>query len=316
MPLKGVALCPTAVQSSTDALAPHWMFMSISKLIAKGRDRVVRKARKYRARWQERLRPVVLESRGVCPICERTVTFTARDAWLRDHYKCGGCRSIPRERALMLVVQQQFPNWRELKIHESSPGNRGASKRFATECPGYVPTQFFSGQPPGSVVNGVRCENLERLTFADESVDLHITQDVFEHVLRPAQAFAEVARTLKPGGAHIFTVPIVNKDAPTRARIALSDAGEVAHLEPPEYHGNPIDAKGALVTFDWGYDIREFITKACGLDTQIIRLDDISKGIRAEYIEVLVTKKPSEAIRLPTASPPSRAATDIPSSFR
>jgi len=37
--------------------------------------------------------------------------------------------------------------------------------------------------------------------------DLVITQDFFEHVLRPAKAFAEIARTLKPGGALIYAVP-------------------------------------------------------------------------------------------------------------
>ena len=144
----------------------------------------------------------------------------------------------------------------------------------------------------GSIVGKYRCENLEQLTFADQSIDLHITQDVFEHVLRPERAFAEVARTLKPGGAHVFTVPIVNKDAPTKRRIAVNAKDDVTHLEPPEYHGNPIDAKGSLVTTDWGYDICVFIAQSCGLETEMVRLDDLGHGIRAEYIEVLVTRKP------------------------
>ncbi len=257
--------------------------------------RIVRKARKVGARLRERLRPIVLKNRGFCPICERNVTFVARHPWLRDHYKCARCRSIPRERALMLVIQRRFPNWRELRIHESSPGNRGARKRFATECAGYIASHFFPDQALRSSVGKHRCENLEQLTFADQSIDLHVTQDVFEHVLRPERAFAEVARTLKPGGAHIFTVPIVNKQAPTKRRIALSATGEVMHIEPPEYHGNPIDAKGSLVTIDWGYDIRTFIANTSALDTEIIQLDDLDHGIRAEYIDVLVTSKPAHA---------------------
>jgi 2-polyprenyl-3-methyl-5-hydroxy-6-metoxy-1,4-benzoquinol methylase len=35
-----------------------------------------------------------------------------------------------------------------------------------------------------------------------------ITQDVMEHVFDPHHAFKEIARTLKPGGLHIFTTPI------------------------------------------------------------------------------------------------------------
>lgn len=265
--------------------------MESNGLVEQVRQRLTRKARRYRARMQERLRPAVIENRGVCPICERATTFVARDAWLRDHYKCVRCKSIPRERALMLVLQQRYPRWRELAIHESSPSNRGASRRLASQCRAYTPTHFYAGERSGSVVNGFRCEDLERLTFADASIDLHITQDVLEHIPRPAQAFAEIARTLKPGGAHIFTVPIVNKDAPSRPRIALGESGDIVHLEPPIYHGNPIDTKGALVTTDWGYDIGDFIARASGLDTEILRFDDPGHGLRGEYLEVLVTKK-------------------------
>lgn len=194
----------------------------------------------------------------------------------------------------MTVLQQRFPNWQIATIHESSPVNRGASKRLAKDCRQYIASQCFENQPPGSMVGPYRCENLEQLTFADESIDLHVTQDVFEHVLRPERAFAEIARTLKPGGAHIFTAPLVNEDQPSRMRIALDAAGAVSHLAPPEYHGNPIDEKGSLVTMDWGFDIRDHIFQACGLDTEIIQLDDPSKGIRAELIEVLVTAKPAK----------------------
>jgi hypothetical protein len=272
----------------------QWTIILSSRTLIDGwRERLQRKGRKYRARLQERLRPVVIRNRGHCPICDRSATFIARDPWLRDHYKCTRCRSIPRERALTAVVQQRFPNWRTMTIHESSPGNRGASRRFAKECRQYIPTHFFNSEPPGTMVGKYRCENLEQLTFADESIDLHVTQDVFEHVLRPTRGFAEIARTLKPGGAHVFTVPLVNKDRPSKMRVEVDAAGAVSHLENPVYHGNPIDAQGSLVTIDWGFDITDHIRNACGLDTEIIRIDDLSKGIRAEYIEVLVTTKPA-----------------------
>lgn len=132
------------------------------------------------------------------------------------------------------------------------------------------------------------------MTFADRSIDVHITQDVMEHVLRPDKVFREIERTLKPGGVHVFTVPLVNKDMASRKRVELSEAGELIYLEPPQYHGNPVDSRGSLVTMDWGFDIVEHIERACGLRTEIVRLDDLSQGIRAEYIEVLVTRKSAE----------------------
>jgi SAM-dependent methyltransferase len=195
----------------------------------------------------------------------------------------------------MAVLARHHPNWRDLTIHETSPEPRGASERMARECPGYIPSQFFPGKVPGSMVGAVRCENLEALTFADESIDLHVSQDVLEHVFQPLRAFREIARTLRPGGAHVFTVPMMNGARPSKVRATMSEEGEVHHLEPPVFHGNPISAEGALVTMDWGLDIGRHIFEACGLYTQVFQIDDLDQGIRGEFIEVFVTGKPGRS---------------------
>jgi hypothetical protein len=59
----------------------------------------------------------------------------------------------------------------------------------------------------------------------------------------------------------------------------------------PEYHGNPLSSEGSLVTVNWGYDITNFIFETSGLFTEIVFLDILECGIRAEYIEVLITRK-------------------------
>jgi len=197
----------------------------------------------------------------------------------------------------MIMIERWFPKWREAVIHESSPAERGASAKLARECPHYISSQLFPEQSNKQNVNGVRNENLERLTFGDSSVDLHITQDVFEHVLDPDKAFREIARTLKPGGMHIFTVPLVNKDKPSRVRAKMID-GVIHHLLPVQYHGNPVGDGRALVTVDWGYDICEQIFRASRLFTHIVHMDDLERGLRAEYLEVLVTTKPKESLPL------------------
>ena len=139
-----------------------------------------------------------------------------------------------------------------------------------------------------------RCENLEALSFADESIDLHITQDVLEHVFHPSKVFKEIARTLKPGGMHICTVPLVNKCMPSKLRARINN-NEIVYLEPEKYHGNPVGDGKSLVTIDWGFDICRHIFESSGLFTHIVYIDDLSKGIRAEYIEVLVTIKPQSS---------------------
>lgn len=229
---------------------------------------------------------------GYCHACGRDTSFIARENWWRDHYVCVNCGSIPRERALMYCVESFFPNWRDSVIHESSPVDRGASKRLRLEAKKYIPSQYFPDIPVGTFHESVRCENLEKLTFLDNSIDLHVSQDVFEHIFDPAQAFREIARTLKPGGAHIFTTPLVNKNSPTEWCARMSADETIEHLIfPPEYHGNPVSKDGSLVTVHWGFDIVKFIYDACGLFTEMIYIDALDLGIRAEYIEVLITRK-------------------------
>lgn len=114
-----------------------------------------------------------------------------------------------------------------------------------------------------------------------------VTQDVFEHIFEPDRAIKEIARTLRPGGAFIATVPIILKTKPSQRRASLVDGGIVHHLEA-QYHGNPISSDGSLVVIDWGYDIVSYLQYHSGLNFIMIQIDNIDLGIRGDYIEVLV----------------------------
>ena len=255
--------------------------------------RVVTAASRYLGRGESHVADV-LSVDGTCPICEQAVTFSSKNEWLRDHFFCSGCGSIPRERALMRVINDAYPDYRELDIHESSPGGRGVSVKLHNECGHYSASHFYPDLPLGAVHprHGYPCENMENLTFSDNSFDLFITQDVLEHIYDPEKAFREIARVLRPGGAHIFTVPLINKSSKTERWASLGEDGKPDFLHEPEFHGNPIDPEGSPVTMHWGYDIAECIMSVSGLPTTIIMIDDLNAGIRAEYIEVLVSKAP------------------------
>ena len=231
------------------------------------------------------------EHAGRCPICEAGVTFSAQHDWFRDHLLCPLCRSIPRERALMYCIQQYYPGWRSLRIHESSPVDRGASTKLR-EAAHYVPSQFdpsfaFGERSPSGWVN----QDLEQQTFADQSFDLVVTQDVFEHVFDVDAAAREIARTLRPGGAHIFTTPLVRKAQPSEQRATRASDGTVRHLAEPEYHGNPVDPKGSLVTWHFGFDLATWIQEVTRMPTMILAMDRMDLGIQAEYIEVMISFK-------------------------
>jgi SAM-dependent methyltransferase len=231
----------------------------------------------------------LIDVEGVCPVCEQETRFQAWGTWLRDSFICMKCESLPRERAFYTVLERVRPNWRELRIHESSPSQTGG--KLARECGDYTPTHFSPGLAPGAIGPEWRNEDLERQTFEDESFDIVATQDVFEHLLEPDLAIAEIARTLKPGGLHIATVPLVMAFRPSERRARRLPDGGLEHLKEPAHHLNPVDPEGSLVTVDWGYDIADYFDVHGGLNTTIFALDDLSRGIRAELIEVLVSRK-------------------------
>jgi SAM-dependent methyltransferase len=140
------------------------------------------------------------------------------------------------------------------------------------------------------VLEGRRCENLECLTFPDESFDLFITQDVLEHVLRPDLAVAEIARVLRPGGAHIFTVPVFWGRS-TLVRAEPRQEGGTTLLMEAQYHDDPVGDGRSLVVREWGDDLPGFIMECSGLPTEILWLRDRRRGLDGEHLQVFVSQK-------------------------
>lgn len=189
----------------------------------------------------------------------------------------------------MLALTKFVPDWKSLKIHESSPGS-ASSFYISQDCKDYSSSQYYVDLPSGEYRDGFRCENIEKLTFEDNTFDVFITQEVMEHVFNPNIAIAEINRVLKPGGFHIFSTPYRNWTK-TVQRAKLDEKGEVLNIEKPEYHGNPIGEGKSLVTFDWGNDFLEYIKSSAKVDAQIYLVEDEKLGLRGELLEVFVCRK-------------------------
>lgn len=235
----------------------------------------------------------VRETKGYCPCCEENTIFVSKSYWLRDCYKCISCGSIPRQRALMKVLAEEAPDWRIRSIHESSPS--GSTFEFLKEqCGAYTYSYWYEEQEKGKQFGKNKTnQNLEEMTFENESFDVFITQDVLEHVNYPEKVLKEIARTLKPGGKHIFTVPIYVLQK-SRPRIRMHNQKRELIL-PAVYHGNPISEEGSLVTFDWGNDIAEWIDELTGMQSKIISFpnckENFEYGLEADFLYVVVSEK-------------------------
>ena len=203
---------------------------------------------------------------GFCIVCDKHVKFSYD--WLysdeksinfRERLICPICGLNNRQRAMLgVLLQCELPAnddcTSRIYLNEYvTPFYRIAAKRLSADFE-VIGSEFLGFDiPPGTVVNNIRHEDASNMSFADNSLDAIVSNDVFEHVQDIETAFSEAYRTLKTGGKLIFSVPFTFTDK-TKKRAQIVD-GELVHLEEPAYHGNPVSSDGALVFYDFGWDM-------------------------------------------------------------
>jgi SAM-dependent methyltransferase len=132
-----------------------------------------------------------------------------------------------------------------------------------------VKSYFWTDVPLGQTKDGARCEDLRRLTFPDGSFDLIISAEVLEHVFDLPDVLREIARVLKPGGLHVFTIPNRYPFPATSFVRAVEVGGEVEHRVALHYHIAGDGSKSLVVT-DFGAELADQHA-AAGLRLSIIR---------------------------------------------
>ncbi|MHC5542595.1 class I SAM-dependent methyltransferase, partial [Singulisphaera rosea] len=128
-------------------------------------------------------------------------------------------------------------------------------------------SDFQPGVEPGQVVEGVRCEDLTRLTYDDHSFDLVLTSETLEHVPDLDAALREIDRVLVPGGIHLFTIPLLPGVATTFARASIAPDGSLVHHVPPIHH--PGGDVGYPVFTEFGTDFPDKL-RCAGFEVDVI----------------------------------------------
>jgi SAM-dependent methyltransferase len=162
------------------------------------------------------------------------------------------CRSSYAHRALGKYFQNlNLDN--SIVIHEFS--NHGAFLKYLKKVFKNVSTsEYFDNIKSGTYVNGIQCQDVQDLSFTENSIDIFTSTEVFEHVPDDIIGFKEIYRCLKPGGAFIFTVPLDINNHETIVRAKIVD-GNIVHILDPEYHGDHLREKGILSFRTYGRDI-------------------------------------------------------------
>ncbi len=181
---------------------------------------------------------------------------------------CSQCGLNSRMRALidLLVSKLNLPQRSHIYMAEQITDSFKVVQRQFDNVTGseYLGANYQSGEIAKEFKGhaNVRNEDLGRLSFSDGVFDAVLTQDVFEHIPDYRKTFSESARVLKPGGALVFTVPFFYDQAKTTIRATVDAQGNVQHILPPEFHGNPVSNEGSLCFQNFGWDLLDALQGA------------------------------------------------------
>lgn len=185
----------------------------------------------------------------------------------REGLRCRRCGSVTRYQYLAGVIMEVLgaghigcesfsdftasAHFKRLRVAEIN--GCGPLHGFLARNPALAYSEYGSDDP------AVPSEDLLCLSYGDSEFDLVVTSDTLEHVPDLTKALAEIERVLKPGGRHVFTVPVVWDGRKTLRRAVLEE-GRIVHRFPPSYHGVWKDRNpDRLVFHEFGEDVLDYV---------------------------------------------------------
>ena len=209
----------------------------------------------------------------------------------RESFVCPKTGLNNRMRAsihLMDLVADLYPDSRIYLTEQVTSLFRAVQRQYP-DCVGseYLGENFS----PGMVnAEGVRHEDLERLSFADQSFDLVMSFDVLEHVVDAHRSMQEVFRCLDDGGTFMWTAPFDSGKKQNTVRAVVQD-DEIVHLMPPEYHGDPMKPDGVLCFRYFGWDVLDELREIGFQDAYVLLVHSEMYGYVGHPLSFVVAKK-------------------------
>lgn len=198
-----------------------------------------------------------------CPLCRYpiSVQLQNRDIGVR----CLVCGASAISRSLVEALQARVDSIEQRDAYELSAAG-GVVRYLKAHARSLTTSEYFDGVPSGRFQDGIRCEDVQALSFEDCSFDLCTSTEVFEHVADDLAAFRETRRVLRPGGVLVFTVPLTGQSS-TVERTSIIDGFRVNTM-PAEYHSDRFRGPNVFCYRNYGDDVLQRLAEAGFVDAQ------------------------------------------------
>jgi SAM-dependent methyltransferase len=221
---------------------------------------------------------------GYCACCEARRTFQVSGMYAsqrlpdgrlipnwREHLNCLTCGLTSRLRASLQILRETYRPAESARIYMTERKTR-TYEWMAKRYRNLQGSEYFLGSyRSGDQVDGIQHEDVQHLSFADNSFDFILTFEVLEHVPDPQQAFSELCRCLRPNGVLMVSVPFSWIHEEHLIRAVMHDDGEIEHILEPEIHGNPVDPEGGSLCFRYfGWRILDDLRDAGFVDAEVL----------------------------------------------
>jgi len=186
-------------------------------------------------------------SKGNCPLCGESYFLSFRkDPFLT---RCLKCKANITNLSLIPIIKEHTKGDYNKSVYELS--SYGSTLVFLiSHFSKVVASEYFPDRNFGELVDGILNQDVQKLTFNDNSFDIITSNQVFEHVPDDIKGFSECFRVLSNGGAYIFTVPLY--DIKKTIKIASIINNEIVFEGTPEYHDSRLGgAKSAPVFYHY-----------------------------------------------------------------